>query len=751
MPLRSFSQAEIVLKARRRLEAPLLVMVWLSITMVAVAEGSYHYFLAGTLTVGVNLAATLRGKEFYLDRFFVYAVALLGTGLVVVEWFTARGGAEISEPRLLTAITHFIIVIQLCKLLERKRNRDYVQMLTLSALVVLSASLVSDLLWYAALCVVYVILAGHVGIALTLKRGLDATAQARLQNEAAPPPPAQVAWNAIRDWPTGAIRRHLMSALLFMGICGIMLFAAAPRLSDAMDTVPRGLGALAGLVDSVHLGETSEVYLSDRIVMRIRLRNGAGRPVTQSSIQYFCASTASRYENSAWQRSNLPSKTPLPLLGSLRQTAVAQEISMLATGTPSLPAGFPVIDVETDVGNWRLKATGVAELSTRRSDAYHIRYTAWSWVQPLTPRQRRYLDQRREAMGVRLDGPVEPPNVPARVVDLAREWCGDLLAERSANPDRRDALDLQIAERLSQRLSADYLYTLDLSDADPSRDGVEDFLFYMKQGHCEYFASALTVMCQSLGVRARLATGYRTDEVDLTTGELLVRDRDAHAWCLVYTPSTDFVIVDPSPARASSDKTTGVWADLQDWWRRVQFLWYEKVIGYDAGSRERLTDYLRQKVQLTVNWVRDQARQMGAGLWGLLVRGEVNNALIHLTYVVVSATGFVALLVAGRSAWRRWRLWLACRAGQAVPPAQMAFMRQLLKRFRRHGLPARPDQTPREVLLEASRRFDLPTPVIDQLGEFYYSLRWGKKAATAAELAGAQRQAEQIIEQLRGA
>ena len=118
MPLRHFSQAEIVLKARRRLDAPLLMMVWLSIAMVAVAEGSYHYFLAGTVAAGVNLAATLRGKEVYLDRVFVYALALLGTGLIVVEWFLSRGAPpELNEPRLLKAITHFIIVIQLCKLL----------------------------------------------------------------------------------------------------------------------------------------------------------------------------------------------------------------------------------------------------------------------------------------------------------------------------------------------------------------------------------------------------------------------------------------------------------------------------------------------------------------------------------------------------------------------------------------------------------------------------------------------------------
>ncbi|KKN45112.1 hypothetical protein LCGC14_0686140, partial [marine sediment metagenome] len=123
-----------------------------------------------------------------------------------------------------------------------------------------------------------------------------------------------------------------------------------------------------------------------------------------------------------------------------------------------------------------------------------------------------------------------PPHAEQRIRDLAKLWCKDLLQQRRDNPDRREELNLAIAHRIKNKLQAEYGYTLDLSESDPSRDGVEDFLFYLRRGHCEYFASALAVMSGLLGVPARVATGYLMDEYDAGTGEFIIRERDAHAW-----------------------------------------------------------------------------------------------------------------------------------------------------------------------------------------------------------------------------
>ena len=58
------------------------------------------------------------------------------------------------------------------------------------------------------------------------------------------------------------------------------------------------------------------------------------------------------------------------------------------------------------------------------------------------------------------------------------------------------------------------------------------FLLNSRSGHCEYFATATVLLLRELGIPARYAVGYYAHEI---FGEgVVVRERDAHAWCLVW-------------------------------------------------------------------------------------------------------------------------------------------------------------------------------------------------------------------------
>ena len=74
---------------------------------------------------------------------------------------------------------------------------------------------------------------------------------------------------------------------------------------------------------------------------------------------------------------------------------------------------------------------------------------------------------------------------------------------------------------------------------------VARFLLNHRSGHCEYFATATVLLLRQLGIPARYAVGYSVHE---TSGSgFVVRERDAHAWCLVWNGKTweDF---DTTPA-----------------------------------------------------------------------------------------------------------------------------------------------------------------------------------------------------------
>src|SRR5439155_660616 len=113
-----------------------------------------------------------------------------------------------------------------------------------------------------------------------------------------------------------------------------------------------------------------------------------------------------------------------------------------------------------------------------------------------------------------------------------------------------------IVTALTSWLQANYRYSLEIGHVQPGVDAVDQFLFADKKGYCEQFATAATLMLRSLGIPARLATGYSTGTYDPVLNQSVVRERDAHAWVEVFFPNDGWVPVDPSPGFAGLPATT---------------------------------------------------------------------------------------------------------------------------------------------------------------------------------------------------
>ncbi|MSU59326.1 MAG: hypothetical protein EXS35_14345 [Pedosphaera sp.] len=98
------------------------------------------------------------------------------------------------------------------------------------------------------------------------------------------------------------------------------------------------------------------------------------------------------------------------------------------------------------------------------------------------------------------------------------------------------------------------------------------FLLKTHAGHCEYFATASTLLLRRLDIPTRYAVGYAVHE---TSGSgYVVRLRDAHAWCLVWNEDKkiwdDF---DTTPASwvEEEGKHASAFQWLQDAWTRLGF------------------------------------------------------------------------------------------------------------------------------------------------------------------------------------
>jgi len=107
--------------------------------------------------------------------------------------------------------------------------------------------------------------------------------------------------------------------------------------------------------------------------------------------------------------------------------------------------------------------------------------------------------------------------------------------------------EFDVVMALTNHLQRNYRYTLDLPRVPTGRDPVDWFLFDVKTGYCEQFATAETLMLRSLGIPARLATGYATGDYDPILNQAVVREHDAHAWVEVWFSGHGWVPVDPTP------------------------------------------------------------------------------------------------------------------------------------------------------------------------------------------------------------
>jgi hypothetical protein len=95
------------------------------------------------------------------------------------------------------------------------------------------------------------------------------------------------------------------------------------------------------------------------------------------------------------------------------------------------------------------------------------------------------------------------------------------------------------------------------------------FLLVTHAGHCEYFATATTLLLRAAGVPARYATGYSVQEWSPLEDRYIVRERHAHAWVRAWVDGR-WVDFDTTPpvwfsAEAQNAPHTQPLSDLWSW------------------------------------------------------------------------------------------------------------------------------------------------------------------------------------------
>lgn len=101
---------------------------------------------------------------------------------------------------------------------------------------------------------------------------------------------------------------------------------------------------------------------------------------------------------------------------------------------------------------------------------------------------------------------------------------------------------------------SNFTYDLNVSQ-DHDLRSMEDFLYVVKRGYCEQFASTFAALARSLGIPARVAVGFTWGDWDEQRQEFIVRGTHAHAWPEVYFAGVGWIVLDPTPGRAPAHNT----------------------------------------------------------------------------------------------------------------------------------------------------------------------------------------------------
>ncbi len=256
----------------------------------------------------------------------------------------------------------------------------------------------------------------------------------------------------------------------------------------------------------------------------------------------------------------------------------------------------------------------------------------------------------------------------------------------------REAADQEVFRSFLNFFHRRFHYSL---EPDPDREGdpVAHFLRRSRRGHCELFASALTLLLREQGIPARYVTGFLCEERHPLGVYYLARLGNAHAWVEAYDRQQQrWVLLEPTPPGSALEPAS--WGDDLETWSDCGSLWLQQL----------LSDLRRGRYAMAVI---NTLRLFGSALWTLVadpLRG-----------------GGLALLLVLLIGWFRRR---RHRRRETLDPAAEE-LRRLFREYRRFRR-IRTEWTARQLEL---RGYD------PEFLKHYQELRYRAEPPTPAELA----------------
>jgi transglutaminase-like putative cysteine protease len=603
----------------------------------------------------------------------------------------------------LQATVHLVFFLAVVKILTAESNRDHLYTAVIAFLELVAAAILSVNFNFFVFLTFYLVFGIAALTSGEIRRSMHKAGTATTAR-------------------TGLRRFHSRLGVLSTGIAGGILaltaglFFVLPRTADAaFSRLISHRMHLPGFSNQVSLGEIGEIKTSSRPVMHIHIWGDVA-----GSLKWRGGALMD-FDGKRWSNPSTLGEHIRPVQGEVELAAGEQR-----------PAGRRInYDVSyEEISTDTLFFAGTPESVRLRTGVYRGEGDAYRLGQGPPPgfhyEAYSLLDEPPEFAPPRFPAPILPlqtrerylrlPPIDARIAALARGMAGT-------------GTELERARSIERHLRREYGYTLQLPDRELD-DPLANFLFTRRKGHCEYFASAMTVMLRTQGIPARLATGFQSGIYNSLTGMWLVRASDAHTWVEAWIPSHGWTTFDPTPPDPNPT-TFALFTRLGLYFDAAETFWQQWVVGYDPAQQGTLADRLEQGARrMGINWM-DSLTGFGTG-WSDAAMRWVRRYGVRVA--IVLAMG-VWIWVLGPPLFRLVRMRRRVervRRGQASAADATLLYERMLEIVKRAGYQKPPWFTPAEFAASLAG-----SPLGAAVGEFtttYNALRFGGHTEVAHRL-----------------
>ncbi len=591
----------------------------------------------------------------------------------------------------------FILFLGINKLFNRSSNQDYQQLYVVSLLQMIAATTVNTDPSFGLLFFVYVVAITWTLILFHLRREMQDNLLLKYGNSMdAKPVEVERMLNSKRLIGGRFLLVTSGLAILVFLIAGTFFFIF-PRLGFRLFQQNRAGQTVAGFSDSVDLGQFGLIKDNPTVVMRVEFEK---EPPKTTTNLYWRGISFDNYNGRSWSKSRVRDKRSLPryvdtvyvrrpqraaterTLQNIYLDPMAQRVlfglsdilSIKLPERPEIAALHRYRAIQQDADG-DLFYEQLDEVAFKYSVLSETRQPSQKMTQ-LTVRDVRALD-----------------SIQPRYRQLPKALSPEIrrLAKQLIKPEQTL---FEAAQAVETYLESNLTYTLELK-RNEALAPLDDFLFEQKSGHCEYFATAMTILLRVGGLEARLVNGFQGGKWNPFGNYLAVSQGDAHSWVELAIPTENckgercrpaslWHRFDPTPPSATTSDTLTLLDRFRAYADAFRMRWYKHVIEYD----------IEQQASALMS-IRDTWTALSKGL-----SDQTELSLSRRSHLIKIAIGGLVLFAVLFVAVGRRRRPAKADTVFEEPEISMvlSLVDDLLQMYASHGLTKRPHETLTEFL-----------------------------------------------------